>query len=164
MLKLDGSLRVSLKLKIILQLKIAFSSSAQLLVNFTRDHKKLLESLNTLQAGDSSCIEEALNKANDVVIEEWGCYTNAQIVLITDQVDSLGQYSTKAFYQKLNENKSTLKELYSSMGMDTDSDFAMNNSILNQDFMTSNPNFEMRKNSVHANIRFRFLINSILFV
>lgn len=116
---------------------VAYSSTAQVVSEFTRDYSKLIESLKQLRTGDASCLEEGLNKVSDLVIEEWACFTSIQVLLITDDLDSLSySNSIRQLCSRLKENRLLLKEYYLTNGIDFDEKIHMN-SILNEDILKS---------------------------
>ncbi len=125
-----------IKIVFLFYLKISFSSTAQILCEFTRDYDKLLKSFNDLQIGDYSSIDEALNLASNLVIDEWGCFTNIQIILITDNVDSLHSNSVKNICFRLQENRLLLKDYYLSTGIEFDEKIHLN-PLLNEDITKS---------------------------
>ena len=48
--------------------QVSYSSTAQIVSEFTRDYEKLLDALKSLKNGDSACLEEGLNKISDLEI------------------------------------------------------------------------------------------------
>lgn len=68
-------------------------------------------------------------------------------------MDNYHQNSVQNFHAKLLENKSILKQLYLSIGMDFNENTG-NNSVLNEDLINSNPNFELK--SKYYNCKFPF--------
>lgn len=81
-----------------------------------------------------------------MVIETFGCFTNIQILIITNEIDNSSQeHSIKNFYSKLKENKEILKNFLESIGLDFDEENYFKNSILNNDTLSSNYNFEFNK-------------------
>lgn len=90
-----------------------------------------------MKIGDCSFLEEGLNKVSDLVIDEWACFTNVQILLITDSVDNMYNNSIKSLCTKLKENRTVLKDFYITNGIDFDENIHVN-SILNEDIMKSN--------------------------
>ena len=122
---------------------VAFSSTAQIVSDFTRDYEQIFASLKSLQIGDCACLDVGLNAVSDLVIEEWSCFTNVQILLITDCTDNLHTNSIKNIIYKLQENRSILKDFYAYNGADFDEKIHTN-SILNAE--------DLLKSSYYANL------------
>lgn len=97
-------------------IKIAYSSTAEIVSKFTREYSEIINSLENLKIGDCACLEEGLNKVSDIVIDEWACYTNVQVLLITNDIDNLHYGSVKNVCKRLKENRILLKEYYLSNG------------------------------------------------
>lgn len=128
------------------RIQVSVSSSAQLLTEFTRDFTKAKEALKLAKPGDCFNLESGLSKISEMVIETFGCFTNIQILIITNEIDNSSQeYSIKNFYSKLKENKEILKNFLESIGLDFDEENYFKNSILNNDTLSSNYNFEFNK-------------------
>jgi hypothetical protein len=115
---------------------MTFSSNAIIHSEFTRDYSKITNTLDEIQVGDFSNIENALNAASDLIIDEWACFTNVHVLLITDQTDNLNDYSVHSLCKKLTENCVLLKEYYFSIGIDYDEKIHTN-SLLNEDILNS---------------------------
>jgi hypothetical protein len=115
---------------------MTFSSNVTINSEFTRDYSKIVDSLDAIQVGDFSNVESALNAASDLIIDEWACFTNVHVLLITDQTDNLNEYSVQSLCKKLKENRVMLKEYYFSIGVDYDEKIHTN-SLLNEDILDS---------------------------
>jgi hypothetical protein len=146
---------MSIPLKLSFCPKVAYSSTAEVLCEFTKDHARLLDSLSTLKIGSSSCIEEGLNKVSELVIEEWAGFTNVQIILITSDVENSRTNSTKYLCDRLRENNRILKQLYLLNGVDFDEKIHIN-SILNEDLLTSNREFNLKESFFSCQYPFSF--------
>jgi hypothetical protein len=116
---------------------VAYSSTSQVVCEFTRDQAKFCESLDGVKIGDVGYLDVGLNAVSDLVIEEWACFTNIQVLLITDNVDNLRSNSVKTLYSKLKENKVILGDYFLSNGVDFDEKIHFS-SILNEDLLKSN--------------------------
>ncbi len=118
---------------------MVFSSSAEVLCEFTRNYTKINELLNNLKPGDSSCLEEGLNKVSDLVMEEYGCFINTQIVLLTNNIETNQRdNSIKSLCLKIKENKSIIKSLLLANGIEIEEQidsYYYTNSILNQELI-----------------------------
>jgi len=115
---------------------VAYSSTAQVLSQFTRDYEKIKESLTCLPVGDTACLEEGCNKVSDLVIAEFACFTNIHILLITDDTEQLESFSVKNMCQKIKEHKKILKNHYFTNGIDYDEHINFN-SILNEEILNT---------------------------
>lgn len=73
---------------------------------------------------------------SNLVIDEWGCSTNVQILLITDNVDTLHSNSVKNICFRLKENRVLLKDYYLSSGIEFDEKIHVN-PLLNEDITKS---------------------------
>lgn len=51
-------------------------------VPFTRDFDSIRSKLLVLEEGDKTCIDAALLGVNQLVLNEWGCQTPVQIILV----------------------------------------------------------------------------------
>lgn len=116
---------------------VAYSSTAQVVSEFTRDQAKFFEQLDTLKIGDVGYLDVGLNAVNDLVIDEWACFSNIQVLLITNNVDNLRSNSVKTIATRLKENKAILGEYFLSNGVDFDEKLHFN-SILGEDLLKSN--------------------------
>ncbi|XP_041974308.1 integrator complex subunit 14 [Aricia agestis] len=63
---------------------VTFSSVYEVSVPFTREYDSIKAKLPTIEEGDKTCIETALQGVNQIVLNEWGYQTPVQIILITD--------------------------------------------------------------------------------
>ncbi|RMZ94295.1 von Willebrand factor A domain-containing 9 [Brachionus plicatilis] len=125
---------------------VSVSSNAQLLTEFTRDFTKAKQSLKIGKPGDCFNLESGLSKISEMVIDTFGCFTNVQILILTNEFDnSTQEYSIKNFYSKLKENEGIVKNFLESIGFDYDENKYFKNSILNNDILNSNYNFEFNK-------------------
>lgn len=95
---------------------MTFSSTAQVVTDFTREHDKITKALESIRIGDCARLEEGLNKVSDLVIGEWACFTNVEVLLLTDDQDSLHYGSLKNMCARLRENQLILKDYYLSNG------------------------------------------------
>lgn len=96
--------------------------------------------------GDCFNLESGLSKISEMIIDTFGCFTNIQILILTNEVvDSSHEYSIKNLYHKLKENKVILKSFLDSIGLDYDQENYFKNSILHNDILNSNFNFEFSK-------------------
>lgn len=116
--------------------QVTFSSTAQVVCESTRDYTKLIESLENLKVGNSCLIDEGLNKVSELAVEEWAGFTNVNIILITDDVESSRTNSVRQLCEKLKENKRILKNLYVLNGVDYDEKIHTS-SILNDEFIAA---------------------------
>ena len=116
---------------------VAYSSTAQVVSEFTRDQAKFLEQLDAVKIGDVGYLDVGLNAVNDLVIDEWACFSNIQVLLITNNVDNLRSNSVKTIATRLKENKAILSEYFLSNGVDFDEKLHFN-SILGEDLLKSN--------------------------
>lgn len=132
---------------------IAYSSTAEIVSKFTREYTKIFDSLDKLKIGDCACIEEGLNKVSDIVVDEWACYTNIQVLLITNDIDNLHYGSVKNVCNRLKDNKVLLKDYYLSNGIDFDPRIHFK-SILNDDIFKFN--FNNKKNYYNLKYPFSF--------
>lgn len=125
---------------------MSVSSSAQILTEFTRDFTKAKEALKLTTPGDCFNLESGLSKISEMIIDTFGCFTNIQILIFTNEVaNSSHEYSIKNLYLKLKENKVILKNFLDSIGLDYDQENYFKNSILHNDILSSNFNFEFNK-------------------
>lgn len=116
---------------------VAYSSTAQVVSEFTRDQAKFFEQLDAVKIGDVGYLDVGLNAVNDLVIDEWACFSNIQVLLITNNVDNLRSNSVKTIATRLKENKAILSEYFLSNGVDFDEKLHFN-SILGEDLLKSN--------------------------
>jgi hypothetical protein len=116
---------------------VAYSSTAQVVSEFTRDQAKFFEQLDAVKIGDVGYLDVGLNAVNDLVIDEWACFSNIQVLLITNNVDNLRSNSVKTIATRLKENKAILSEYFLSNGVDFDNKLHFN-SILGEDLLKSN--------------------------
>lgn len=101
--------------------KVAFSSTAETVCEFTTEYARVLDALNALKPGDSAHLEEALNKVNDLVIDETGGFTLVHILLITDEFDNLRpDSSVHRLCAKLRNNRQLLRAAYVALGDEFD--------------------------------------------
>ena len=94
-----------------------------------------------------------INKYNK---KEWACFTNIQVLLITDNLDSLS-YNSSIRYMclRLKENRTLLKEYYLSNGIDFDEKIHMN-SILNEDILKSQFYLNLNKKNAYYMCKYPF--------
>lgn len=93
---------------------------------------------------------------SDLVIEEWACFTNIQILLITDNLDSLSHSnSVRNLCARLKDNRTLLKEYYLSNGIDFDEKIHMN-SILNEDILKSSYYINLNKKNAYFICKYPF--------
>ena len=116
---------------------VAYSSTAHVVSEFTRDQAKFFEQLDAVKIGDVGYLDVGLNAVNDLVIDEWACFSNIQVLLITNNVDNLRSNSVKTIATRLKENKAILSEYFLSNGVDFDEKLHFN-SILGEDLLKSN--------------------------
>jgi hypothetical protein len=130
-------------------LKVAYSSIAEVICEFTRDYSKILDSLASLKIGDYAHLEEGLNKVSSLVIDEWAGFTNVQIILITSEFDNLrSANSIRTLCSRLRDNKKLLSSIFLSTGIEFDERIHMN-SILNEDLVSN-------KNTAYYSCQFPF--------
>jgi hypothetical protein len=108
-----------------------------------------------LPIGDCACLEEGLNKVNDMVVDEWNCFTNIQVILITDNQDNFHYGSVKNLCNRLKENKLLLAEYYLSNGIDFDQRIHFN-SILNDEVLKSSFFANLINKRNYLNLRYPF--------
>ncbi len=113
---------------------VAYSSTAQILSDFTTDYAKISDSVANLVPGDIACLEEGLNKVSDLVINEFACFTNIHILLITNDSEQLHANSVKTICQRLRDNQQILKDHCLANGIDYDQHIHFN-SILNEEVL-----------------------------
>ncbi|CAB3248431.1 unnamed protein product [Arctia plantaginis] len=80
---------------------ISFSSVYEVSVPFTRDFDSIRNKLLVLEEGDKTCIDTAFLGVNQVVLNEWGCQTPVQIILITDGSIGVGSIGRNRIVQAL---------------------------------------------------------------
>lgn len=102
--------------------------------------------MENLKAGDCSNLEEVLNAASDLVVDEYASFFNVQMLLLTDNLDNLYGNTTKQFCTKLKDNRSILKEYYLSLGVEYDEKMS-SNSLVNDDILRSTYYLELKKKS-----------------
>ena len=134
---------------------VSYSATVTVISEFTTNYNKILTSLEALRPGTSACLEQGLNKVSDLVIDEWACFTNIQVLLITDSLDSLHDDSVKSVCSRLKENKVLLRDFYLSNGIDFDNRVHVN-SILNEDILKSNFFVNSANNRNYFNIKYPF--------
>ena len=117
--------------------KMTYSSTAELVCEFTTDYSKLIDSLEKIKIGDAAHIEEGLNKASSLIIDETAAFTLVNVVLITDEFDNLRQaQSLRRLVTKLRGNRQLMRGVYLSLGVDVDEYLPMS-SILGEEFIKS---------------------------
>jgi len=127
-------------------LKIIFSSFVEQIVQFTNDYKEIESCLENLKAGDCSNLEEVLNAASDLVVDEYASFFNVQLVLLTDNLDNLYGNTAKQLCTKLKDNRSILKEYNLSLGVEYDEKMG-SSSLVNDDILRSTYYLELKKKS-----------------
>ncbi|XP_026727391.1 integrator complex subunit 14 isoform X1 [Trichoplusia ni] len=80
---------------------VSFSSMYEVAVPFTRDFDSIRGKLLQLDEGDKTCIDTALLGVNQIVLNEWGCQTPVQIILITDGSSGVGTIGRNRIVQAL---------------------------------------------------------------
>jgi hypothetical protein len=116
------------------------------IVQFTNNYKEIELCLDNLKAGDCSNLEDVLNAASDLVVDEYASFFNIQMLLLTDNLDNLYGNTAKQFCTKLKDNRSILKEYYLSLGVDYDEKMSTS-SLVNEDILRSAYYLELKKKS-----------------
>ena len=65
---------------------LAFSSTCELMVPFTRDHSELREALSSVSVIDITDLTVAMESFIEMVTKEWGMFVPVQLILVTDGI------------------------------------------------------------------------------
>lgn len=122
---------------------------------FTKDYDSIVESIKQLKPGDDSILEQGLNLVSDLVIEEYGCFIVIDIILITNDVESI-QYdqTVESLYKKLSVNQQILKDFHQANGICYEERRSV--SIIDQEMVNTSHQASLTSEYFHCKYPFSF--------